>query len=557
MIKVNFIRRKKDNLPKHLQFVPSNLAEAKTLRGVAGMLKQRDGTFHFPFDSFIVNLMLKSKKYNLQLDTQTTYWLQEEEKLLADLNKLYNAKRIDEMPKFQYDFQTIDTAMMARIPNPINANDMGLGKTIEIIGYINKFKPKKTLIVVPAALKYNWESELQKWCDLSYVGTNYNEAKKRHKALAEKANIYVVNYEMLDVVKYPELFETEWDLVVCDEAHKLKNLKTKWSRHLTGNSRGAKYKVAKLPRKKTILMTGTPLANNPLELFSLLHIQNPIEVSNRDMFVQNFCETAYNPFGREPLVVGVKNTEALHKMIAKYMFRRTKEDVLDLPDKIYQNIEIQLSKDQQKYYKQLVKDYFVEREENLDYLEVNTGMELALRLRQICLDPRILGLKGTSTKTQTIVELVQDTSQQIVIFTSFKTYANILKEELEKVGISISMYTGDTKHADRQKSIEDFQKGRNQVFLSTITAGGVGLNLQNANIVIFADKPYSPHLVKQAEDRCYRNGQKNKVTIISIVNRATVEDDIEYILQDKQNIIDQVIVEREIVERLLKSLTTA
>ncbi|WNO30022.1 superfamily II DNA/RNA helicase, SNF2 family [Oceanotoga phage vB_OteS-UFV02] len=553
MIKVKFIRQKKDNAPKHLRFVPENISESKILKRVAGMLQQRDGTFHFPFDSFILNLMINSDKYELKLDTQTIQWLEFENELLDDLNKLYQAKRIDTMPEFQYDFQTVDTAMMARIPNPINANDMGLGKTIEIIGYINTFKPKKTLIVVPASLKYNWESELEKWCNLSYVGTNYNEAKKRHKALEENKSVYVVNYEMLDVVKYPELFKITWDLVVCDEAHKLKNLQTKWSRHLTGNKRGAKYEVKKLPRKKTILMTGTPLANNPLELFSLLHIQNPMEVSNRDMFVQNFCETAFNPFGREPLVVGVKNAEALHKMIAKYMFRRTKEDELDLPEKIYQNIEIKLSKDQEKLYKKLVKDYFLEKKDQ-DYLEVNSGMELALRLRQLSLDPRILGLEGKSNKTQTIIELVQDTNQQVVIFTSFKTYANLLKEEFDKAKVKVSMYTGDTKHADRRKSIDDFQKGNTQVFLSTITAGGVGLNLQNANIVLFADKPYSPHLVKQAEDRCYRNGQKNKVTIISVINRGTVEDDIEYILYDKQNIIDQVIVEREVVERLLQGL---
>lgn len=525
--------------PKLIKWIPDTIEEFDFLSHTIGMRVQRDGSYHFPVSSFLAN-EVKNSFGKVIFDKPLTEMLSEWETKTKKIRDLWfsDEKNLPESNLPLYDYQKRDKLIMEVMRRCINGNDMGLGKTLETISVITK--GKKTLIVCPSSLKYNWESEIEKFRpELTVANTNFANVSLRKKSLSMDKDIYIVNYEMLKD-SYKEIFETEYDLVVFDEAHRLKNPKTYWYRYFEKNG---KY-------DRLLLLTGTPVSQNPLELWSLLHLIDPKEFSSQSIFMEHFCELAFNPFSMSPLVVGVKNKDKLHEMLLPYLFRRKKEDVLELPEKQYITVSLTLPEKIEKLYKKLLKEKYLNIGSKM--LRAETGMEVVLRARQLVLDPKILGITESSVKTDTILELIED-MKQVVIFTVFKHYANNLKEALKKNKISVSMYTGDTSEKERTKSIQDFVSGKTKVFLATVTAGGVGLNLQNAHDVIFADKPYNPAILKQAEDRCHRNGQKHPVTIYYLCMKNTVDEIIDRILKRKEKITDDTLIIKEVYEELLKS----
>jgi SNF2 family DNA or RNA helicase len=536
------LKRKANGELKHLKLYYERGEYSKGIESNPDFRKQRDGSFNFPLNWRLVEHLLE--QFDVTLKDQALKWFNEIQKKKEKLKLIYDKNRIPQQDKHLYDFQTVDVEMLKNMKRVINGNDMGLGKTIEVISALKEIKAKKVLIVAPASLKYNWGKEINKFSDFSYVTTDYKQMKYRKEELTKDVEIYIVNYEMVRKDKYPELFNTKYDVIVADEAHKLKNPSTK-----------AVKGFMELNSEYLWLLTGTAITNTMEDLWGLLHILDEKMFTNKFNFIEQFCITTFNPFGRAPLIVGNKNTEELQSILSLYMFRREKENTLSLPDKIYQDIYVKLEGKQKKIYDDLEKQSWTEFS-NGELYKIDNAISLLLRLRQTTLNPSIIGGKDESVKTSTLLDILEDTNKQVIIFSWFKGYIDILYNKLKDKGYSISKMTGDTPHKDRRKAVDNFVNGKNQLFLATIESAGVGLNLQNASTVIFMDKPYSPHLVKQAEDRVYRNGQKNKVHIISIIAENTVDEDIERILKRKQDNISEVIAVREIFENIVERLKT-
>lgn len=421
----------------------------------------------------------------------------------------------------------------------------------------NKINASKILVVCPKALQVNWYNEIKKWADKNSVGVCTGTYQNRSATLDEDFNWYIVNYAMLRPVKknnkwlpkYPQLTSREWDLIIFDESQNLMGRKSQ-------QTRGAK----KLKCEYLIELTGTPILTKPDQLWSQLNIIDNKKFSSYWAFVEEYLSTTMNPFSpRTPLITGVKDKEKFKDMLSNHMIRTTKEEVLpELPPKIYKTVPITLEGTQKKLYTQLEKEMVLECDK--DMLKVGTVLEQQLRLRQLCLDPKIVipDTKAKSIKTEMILNYLDNIEDQAVIFTSFKSYANILYEALnstKKFKGKVGLFTGDTPDSERERIIREFKKGNLLLFLGTIKAGGVGLNLQTASELIFTDKDWSPKINEQVEDRVHRFGQVKSPIITSFVCENTVESDLEKVLSKRNDMINSVIVSSNILEEQRRRCT--
>jgi len=357
-----------------------------------------------------------------------------------------------------------------------------------------------------------------------------------------------------------------WMHIIADEVHKIKNRKTKQAKALKAIDK-VKFKTG---------LTGTPMVNHPDEMWSILDwlykgTREKVAFFGKDLgrvlnsywrFFHTFLESEQVPPAGYLKITGTKNEEALARMIEPITIRRTKKDAMpDLPDKVYTDLNVELTPSQRKQYDQMNKEMIAWlKVQDEDRPLVATAVIAKLqRLQQFAIaTPRltettetredygavweatsysVTALEKPSSKIDALVELVQDTDQQIVVFSQFKTAIKLAYDELTKKGINCVMFTGDTKQQDRTAIIKHFQsttddpkyhnpelaKSAPQVFLATIRAGGQGIDLFASSTVVFLDRDWSPANNAQAEDRCHRDGQKNSVNIIDIVARNTVD----------------------------------
>jgi SNF2 family DNA or RNA helicase len=190
-----------------------------------------------------------------------------------------------------------------------------------------------------------------------------------------------------------------------------------------------------------------------------------------------------------------------------------------------------------------------------EFHKSGTVLEQIIRLRQICLDPRILpevGIDKPGVKTEALLNIIESSDNQIVIFSSYKTYANLIAAELKKRKISYELLTGDTKQSVRVGQLKRFQEGKSKIFLGTIKAGGVGLNLQCASTLIFTDKDYSPAINEQSEARIHRIGQKNAAEIITLYTKDTVDELMEEMLEARGAMINGIITPTKMWQEMMK-----
>jgi SNF2 family DNA or RNA helicase len=455
-----------------------------------------------------------------------------------------------------YGFQRAAVDWMVENPKLILADDMGLGKTVETIStvyehavrYPQKTKPGPKLVVCPNALTQNWKNEVLKWnksLDPDQVqiidGRNAAQRQAQVKRIGQprQASWAIVNWEKLRIM--PELSEFSWSAVIADEAHRGKNRKAKQTKAL--------YKL-KAPIQ--IAATGTPIMNNPAELWSLLNWLYPEVYGTRVKgggywpFYYRFVEDYATQYGR--VIVGVRNPDALRFELKDKLVRRTKEEVLDLPAKTVQPIEVPLNVKQRKLYeeaeKQLVLDvaaHLAEIHKGKDESEIAdevlelmknperlaktipNGAARTTRLRQITSSPALLGAPDDSAKLDAAVEIIRDNpGKPFVVFTWFKDTVDLLAKRLlkGKPKLSVGTIKGND---DPQPVVDAFQDGELDIMISTIAKGGVGLTLTRADTAIFVERDWVPAINEQAEDRLHRIGQDSHVTIIVLEASDTVD----------------------------------
>lgn len=520
---------------------------------IPGAVQGRDKSiFTYPPDEILARRIIRLFP-NTVVDKSITMWLEEAVKHVKFITGFKALEKYDdlEVPNSAklYPFQTVDVGFMELTPKCINANQMGTGKTVECLVYAEHIDAKKVLIVCSQSKMQDWADEIQTWITSDNSTTKIiGKPLQKQKALYVTSRFKIITYGMLrDASRYGTIFIELWDLVLVDEAHKLKNMRA-------AQTAGC----VRLKCARMVLLTGTPMLNRPSELYALLHILYPERFSSYWTFVDRFCTTEEGWGGnKQPTVTGVKNTEVLQYILAPIMIRRLKKDVMAyLPDKIYKTIYVELTGKDKKEYEQMEKESMIDRDGE-DSLMASNKLTQMIRLRQLAIDPGLLGegqdLDGP--KTEVVLDLLEEAienEEKTVVFSTSRIYIERLSKVLDKAKINYAMMHGKLNEAQKTAAKHKFKNDPDcAVFICTLGTGGEGINLQNASMMVFVDKSWVPGEMEQAEDRVHRDGQTKNPLIVSLVCKNTIDTDIEDVLRDKSNVITQVMVMNAIVKKIL------
>ncbi len=422
----------------------------------------------------------------------------------------------------------------------ILADDMGLGKTLQVIAFLLSeyidaapSENKRCLIVAPASLVFNWSSEVEKFAPALHVKTVTGTAAERDKVIHESGerDILLTSYDLLrrDIEKYAGV---KFYCQVIDEAQYIKNHNTQAAKAVKEIEAG--FKLA---------LTGTPVENRLSELWSIF-----------DYLMPGFLYS-YQRFRGEIEIPVVQNGDEeamrkLQKLIGPFVLRRLKKDVLtDLPDKLEENAYAKLEGEQLKLY-----DAHVQRmrilldktsEEEFRNSKIQILAELT-KLRQICCDPALIfeDYKENSAKMDMCIDLVRNAvngGHKLLLFSQFTSMLERIRAALEKEGIDCYMLTGSTPKEKRVQMVDAFNKDDTPVFCISLKAGGTGLNLTAADIVIHYDPWWNLAVQNQATDRAHRIGQKNVVNVYKLIMKGTIEDNIVKLQERKKELAEQVL----------------
>ena len=422
-------------------------------------------------------------------------------------------------------------------------DEQGLGKTKQAldIAVARKHKMRHCLIVCGVNnLKWNWYKEVEIHTNekAHILGSRVNRKGKTvigssAERLADLKQIHdeyflITNIETLrDKSIQSQIKKMCSDgiigMTIIDEIHKCKNSQSKQGKAI--HCCCSYYRLA---------LTGTPLMNNPVDLYNVLKW---LEVENHSLtyFKNLYCEMG--GFGGYE-IIGYKNLDQLENSLNKNMLRRRKEEVLDLPPKIYTDELLDLDSSQDKLYRDVTNQII----EDIDRIMLlpNPLTEL-IRLRQVTSNPNILTSKNiTNVKYDRIVDILESTTDKVIIFSNWTKVINPLYIKLSSLGYNPALVTGESK--DPILEMNKFQSDNTcKVILGTTPALGTGYTLTAANTVIFIDEPWSKAIKDQAEDRCHRIGTKGTVNIITLICKDTIDERIHQIIKDKGELSDRIV----------------
>lgn len=442
-----------------------------------------------------------------------------------------------------YPYQRAGVDYLAEHPHSILGDDMGLGKTVQALVACDEHFRRNggdpgegVLIICPNSLKGTWAREIEQWLqpegDPSYQIIDGKNPAARRQQLEDHAPFVIVNWEKLRLM--PELAQRKWYAVIADEAHRAKNRKAQQTQALWN-----------LRAPIQLALSGTPIMNSPDELWPVLKWLYPKTYTSYWRFFYEYVDSYEVDYGgrRSKVVTGVRNPDKLRFELKDKLVRRTKRDVLDLPEKTRTVIPVELRPQQRKLYREAEKELFIEIEralgddpseelraavesgdaQTLQYL-IEDGAARVTRLRQIASSPALLGGEDESAKYDAVQEIVGDAPhKQFVIFCWFKGAANQIAERLTKQGRKAEAMTGDTPDELRTDLVRRFQAGLVTDLICTISTGGVGLTLTAADTCIFVERDWTPAVNEQAEDRLHRIGQRSAVTVLVLEATDTVD----------------------------------
>lgn len=420
----------------------------------------------------------------------------------------------------------------------ILADDMGLGKTTSTVIASLESGSKKILVICPASLKINWLREIKNYTDRS---VSIIEGKKW-----ESADYVIVNYDIIknfhsESSKDESIIMNEnFDLVIIDEAHYIQNKKA--SRTLLCNDIANKV-------GKVWLLTGTPMTSRPINYFNLLELVDSPVAQNWMAYVRRYCNGFQFQAGRRKVwnVNGSSNLEELRDRTKNTILRRLKEDILDLPDKIITPIYLNLKSDT---YKALMGEYYDW------YRNTEESKSLALQFSKLMKVRQVISLEKIKNTIE-IANSAIDQEKKVIIFTNFTDTLNQFVDYFKKDCVYLD---GSCSKTQRQEAVDKFQNDdKVKVFIGNLKAAGVGITLTAAEVVIMNDLSFVPSDHSQAEDRAYRIGQNNKVSVYYPIFENTIEGKIYDILIKKKNIFETVmgdnLNEIDVAEEILNLIT--
>ena len=427
------------------------------------------------------------------------------------------------------------------------ADDMGLGKTLQVLTFLqeqkNRFPGTVNLVVVPTTLLFNWQAEVDKFAPELRIHLHRGIGRQRDMKFLKECDIVLTTYGTLrsDIETFKKV---EFNYVVLDESQAIKN----------PNSLTSKA-VKLLTAKNRLVMTGTPVENNTFDLYSQMDFLNPGLLGGQEFFRTEFA-TPIDKYRDE------EKAAELRKIIYPFLLKRTKEEVAkDLPDKTETILYCEMGPKQRKVYdtfreayrQKIVDKMAVEGKEKSSFLI----LEALLKLRQICDSPALLSddadYGNDSAKLDEIIREIEEnaSNHKILIFSQFLKMLDLIRQHLDKAGIPYEYLDGSTQ--DRASRVRNFQESQQcRVFLMSLKAGGVGINLTEADYVYLVDPWWNPAVEQQAIDRTHRIGQEKKVFAYKMICKDTVEEKI-LLLQARKKDIAKDLISTE--QGLIKKLT--
>lgn len=415
----------------------------------------------------------------------------------------------------------------------ILADDMGLGKTIQALSFLYHLKEVnktlKALVVCPTTLMYNWENEIRKFAPGLKHYIHHGGSRTAELIVHQNIDVIITTYGTLrsDIKQFVEV---EFDYVVLDESQAIKNPASKVTKA-----------ACLLKSKSKLCLSGTPLQNNTFDIYAQMNFLNPGMLGSMEFFKQEFA-VPIDKFGER------EQKEHLRKLLFPFILRRTKEQVAqDLPEKSEMILFCEMSKEQRDIYDAFRNDY---RDKILGVVDSQgvqksqlTILQGLMKLRQICDSPAIMKddeqYPNASVKLEELGrEITENISDhKALVFSQFLGMLGLIKEKLKELGVDYEYFDGSTSAPDREKAIQRFQNDENcRVFLISLKAGGVGLNLTAADYVYIVDPWWNPAVEQQAIDRTHRIGQTKNIFAYRMICKDTVEDKILQ-LQEKKRML--------------------
>lgn len=421
------------------------------------------------------------------------------------------------------------------------ADDMGLGKTVQTIALLlSRAHQGPSLVVMPTSVLINWQNELQRFAP-TLNPLILRQATDRKAAIDSASNndIVLVTYGLLPSEE--ELLSSkQWNVIVLDEAHTIKNKETKTS------------KVAmQLNADFRLLLTGTPLQNHLSEIWNLFQFATPGLLSDYKQFTQEFINPIERDQEKDP-------QRQLKKMLSPFILRRTKNEVLsELPEKTEITLKVELSDEERALYNHLREEAILNLEDGGRTSAIKALAEIT-KLRQVaCNAALVLPAKEAknipSSKCETFMKLVDELMQnhhRALVFSQFTSHLALIEKELKHQGIEYQYLDGSVSPTERIRRVEDFQKGEHPLFLISLKAGGTGLNLTSADYVIHLDPWWNPSIEDQASDRAYRIGQDKPVTVYRLIASDTIEEKIIALHQTKKSLADALLEGSDMAHKL-------
>lgn len=490
-----------------------------------------------------------------------------------------------------YPFQRAGVKFLTTAKKALLSDPPGCGKTVQAIRALRELSEElnqdifPVLIVCPNSVKHVWLDEFKKWWPAPEVRIVSGGAGQRRKVLTEDADVFIINYESLRlhsrlapygsirlrrcVVCDPALpdlpvnqqSKCQWcpkelnlmtiRSMVIDEGHRIKGVQSLQTRAVWAVGHKATIRFA---------LTGTPIANNPADLWAILHFLDPASFPSRTRFIDRYTVKNFNFFGgMEILGLNPVTRDELFKIIDPLIRRLPKEILLPLlPKKVYSVRYVEMPTKQERAYRQMEKYMAAKLEEEI--LTAPNPLTKVLRLMQFASaygvvdDNGSVQLTDPSNKIDALEELLDELGDEpLVVFAASKKLINLAGHRLEKAGMKIGLITGDQPIEQRQMAVADFQNGGLRALLCTIEAAGEGLTMTRARHLVFLQRHWSAVKNAQAEDRVHRVGSEvhETVEIIDIISMDTVEERQREVLGGKLMRLEEIVRDREALLRLL------
>lgn len=483
--------------------------------------------------------------YELKNEEELFFELEEKYNRLKDFEKIYEVAPPAHLQPILRPYQAAGFQWLNYLQNinwgGILADDMGLGKTIQALSFLHHYKEQhgqlQALVVCPTTLIYNWENEIKKFTPTLSYTIHHGSTRVRHAEELMKQDVVITTYGTLrsDIKLF---INVKFDYVLLDESQAIKNPASKVTRA-----------ASLLHAKHRICMSGTPLQNNTFDIYAQMNFLNPGMLGSIEFFRQEFA-IPIDKLGE------ADRKEHLRRILYPFILRRTKEQVAkDLPEKQEMILWCEMQPEQRAIYDAYRNDY---RDKILGTIE-NQGigrsqmtiLQGLMKLRQICDSPAILNeeevFENHSVKIEELTrEITEDMSNhKALIFSQFLGMLGLIRQRLDELGVKYEYFDGSTSAPDREKAIQNFQNNDEvRVFLISLKAGGVGLNLTAADYVYIVDPWWNPAVEQQAIDRTHRIGQTKNIFAYRMICKDTIEDKI-LSLQEKKKALARDLISDE------------